>query len=66
MCNISSGINDDTGLTMTIFMTWSNWFRNAFALVKAYINIVMYFQGCSNSAYSMHSGERYRTIWSYG
>ena len=25
-------------------------------------HIVMYFQACSNSAYPMHSGERYRTI----
>ena len=25
-------------------------------------HIVKYFQACSNSAYSMHSGERYRTI----
>ena len=29
-------------------------------------HIAMYFQGCSNSAYPMHSGERYRTIWSSG
>ena len=28
--------NDDTGLTLTIFMTWSNLFRNASAWVKAY------------------------------
>ena len=28
--------NDDTGLTMTIFMTWSNLFHNASAWVKAY------------------------------
>ena len=27
--------NDDTGLTMTIFMTWSNLFCNASAWVKA-------------------------------
>ena len=28
--------NDETGLTMTIFMTLSNLFPNAFACVKAY------------------------------
>ena len=28
--------NDVTGLTMTIFMTWSNLFPNAAAWVKAY------------------------------
>ena len=28
--------NDDTGLTLPIFMTWSNLFRNASAWVKAY------------------------------
>ena len=29
-------------------------------------HIVMYFEGYSNSAYLMHSGERYRTVWSSG
>ena len=29
--------NVDTGLNLTIFMTWSNLFRNASAWVKAYI-----------------------------
>ena len=28
--------NDDTGLTLNIFMTWSNLFPNASARVKAY------------------------------
>ena len=28
--------NDDTGLTMTILMTWSNLFPNASARLKAY------------------------------
>ena len=28
--------NDETGLTFTIFMTWSNLFLNASAWVKAY------------------------------
>ena len=28
--------NDDTGLTLTIFMTWSNLLPNAYAWVKAY------------------------------
>ena len=28
--------NDDTGLTLTIFMTWPNLFPNASALVKIY------------------------------
>ena len=28
--------NNDTGLTMTVFMTWSNLFPNASAWVKAY------------------------------
>ena len=45
---------DDTGLTLTIFMTWSNLFPNASAWVKAY----MYFQACSNLAYPMQSDER--------
>ena len=29
-------------------------------------HIVIYFEGYSNSAYPMHSGERYRTVWSSG
>ena len=29
-------------------------------------HIVKYLQGCPNSAYPMHSGEWYRTIWSSG
>ena len=28
--------NDDTGLTLSIFMTWSDLFHNASAWVKAY------------------------------
>ena len=32
-CQISS--NDDTGLTLTIFITWSNLFSNVTAWVKA-------------------------------
>ena len=28
--------NEDTGLTLPIFMTWSNLFRDASAWVKAY------------------------------
>ena len=28
--------NEDTGLTLSIFMTWSNLFRDASAWVKAY------------------------------
>ena len=50
--------NDDPGLTMTIFMTWSNLFPNASAWVKAYKYIVVYFQACSNSAYPQHSDEQ--------
>ena len=46
--------NYDTGLTLTIFMTWPNLFPN----VSAW-HIVMFFQACS--PYPMHSGERYRT-----
>ena len=53
--------NDDTGLTLTIFMSWSDLFPNASARAKAK-HIVMYFQACSNSACPMHSGERYRAI----
>ena len=41
-------------------MTLSNLFPNA-ALVILIQHIVMYFQACSNSAYPIHSGERYRT-----
>ena len=33
--------------------------------MKAY-TAYSHFQGCSNSSYPMHSGERYRTIWSSG
>ena len=29
-------------------------------------HVVIYFEGYSNSAYPMHSGERYRTVWSSG
>ena len=58
--------NDETGLTLVSFMTWSNLFRNASAWVKAYSAYRHYFQCCSNSAYPMHSGERYRSIWSSG
>ena len=29
-------------------------------------HIVIYFEGYSNSVYPMHSGERYRTVWSSG
>ena len=48
-------------------MTWSNLFPNASALVNAHMqHIVLYFQPCSNSAYPMHSGERYRTVWVSG
>ena len=53
--------NDDTGLTLTIFMTWSNLFPNASASVKAYIAYSHVFPSCSNSAYPMHLGELYRT-----
>ena len=43
--------NDDTGLTMTIFMTWSYLFPNASAWVKAYTTYSNIFPTCSNSAY---------------
>ena len=33
---LSMFLNDDPGLTVTIFMTGSNLFPNVFALVKAY------------------------------
>ena len=46
---------------MTIFMTWLNLFPNLLHGWKFIWHIVMYFQVCSNSAYPMHSGERYRT-----
>ena len=39
----------DTGLTLSIFMIWSNLFPNASAWEKAYSHV-----------YPMHSGERYR------
>ena len=48
--------NEDTGLTLTIFMTWSDLFPNTW--VKRIVRIVMYFQACFNSAYPMHSSER--------
>ena len=38
---------DDTGLTLTIFMTLPNLFPNPSAWVTAYEHIVMYFQACS-------------------
>ena len=41
----------DSGLTLTIFMTGSNLFPNASALV------LMQFQFCSYSAYPQYSGE---------
>ena len=58
-CKICS--NNDTGLTLTIFMIWSNLFPNASAWVKAYAPCSYLFQACSNSAYNMHSGEQCRT-----
>ena len=58
--------NDDTGLTLPIFMTWSNLFRIASAWVKAYTAYSHVFEGYSYSAYPMHLGERYRTVWSSG
>ena len=54
--------NDDTGLTVTIFMTWSHLFLMLLHGWKLIQHIVMYFQACSKSAYPQHSGERYRTI----
>ena len=51
--------NDDTGLTLTIFMTWSNLFPNTSALVKAYTEYnQIRFQACSNSAYPMQSSRK--------
>ena len=58
--------NEDTRLTLPIFMTWSNLFHDASAWVKLIQHIVIYFEDYSNSAYPMHSGERYRTVWSSG
>ena len=37
-------LNDDTGLTLTIFMAWSNLFRNASAWVKFYTAFSHVFQ----------------------
>ena len=34
---LSNSSNEDTGLTLPIFMTWSNLFRDASVWVKAYI-----------------------------
>ena len=48
-------------LTLPIFMTWSNLFRDASAWVKAYTAYSHIFRRYSNSAYPMHSRERYRT-----
>ena len=53
--------NDDTVLILTIFMTWSNLFPIGMGENLYSIIIVMCFQACSNSAYPMHLGERYRT-----
>ena len=53
--------NDDNGLTLTIFMTWSNLFPNASARVKAYTAYSHVFPSLFCSAYPMHSGELYRT-----
>ena len=53
---------DNPGLALTIFMTGSNLFSNASALVKAYTAMSVYvFPSFSYSAYPQHSGERYRT-----
>ena len=46
------------------FMTWLNLFPNAFVFLygwKLIQHIVMFFQACSNSAYTMNTGERYGT-----
>ena len=53
---------DDSGLTLTIFMTGLN-LSNASAWVKSYtaLSANVYFQVCFNSAYPPHSGERYWT-----
>ena len=61
-CQICS--NDDTWLTLSIFMMWSNLFPNASVWVKAYTVYSHVFPGLFfflNSAYPMHSCERYRT-----
>ena len=50
--------NGDTGLTLTIFMTWSNFSSNASAWEKAY---TAYSHVFIQSNYPMHSSERYRT-----
>ena len=55
--------NYDTGLTLTIFMTWSNCFLmllHEWMLIQ-HIHVVMYFQAYSNSAYPQLSCEQYRT-----
>ena len=52
--------NYDTGLTFTIFMTWSNLVPNTSALLLIQHRVI-YSQACSYSAYPVHSGERYRT-----
>ena len=53
---------------MTLDLPWPFLWHSQICFVmlllwwKLIQHIVMYFQGCSNSAYPMHSGERYRTI----
>ena len=53
-------------------MTWGwpsqcLWHGQSFLMLlhgwKLMQHIVMYFQACSNSAYPMHSGERYKNTW---
>ena len=53
--------NDDTGLTLTIFVTWPNLFPNASAWVKLYTAYSHVFPSLFSTYYMyMHSGERYR------
>ena len=72
--------NEDTGLTLPSFIPqlktlgWPCPFlwhsQICFVMLlhgwKLIEHIVIYFEGYSNSAYTMHSGERYRTVWSSG
>ena len=58
--------NEDTGLTLPILWHGQICFVLLLHGWKLIQHIVIYFEGYSNSAYPMHSGERYRTVWSSG
>ena len=58
--------NKDTELTLPILWHGQICFAMHLHGWKLIQHIVIYFEGYSNSAYPMHSGVRYRTVWSSG